>query len=205
LVFLGSLGCVGLAQRVDRGALSAVPPEELLLLFDAEHDVFIARDDAELAARALQDAKAALARARNHRAVIERRRTNGGSVDSVAVLELLERWNDARIVMREREADLRHAEVDAGATRLWAARARYEREKARLVQQKNPAVGASLDLSAYVRQADEWAVREDTELRRIDRQNQIVVEARATYFTLSRQLQEASRGAYGGPWADLLD
>ena len=45
------VGCAGLSERVDRSALSAVPNEELLLLFDAENAVYIARDEADLAGR----------------------------------------------------------------------------------------------------------------------------------------------------------
>ena len=205
LASLSASSCVGLSHRVDRSALAAVPNEELLLLFDAEHAVFIARDDADLAARALQDAKTALRRARDYDRLVDERRKGGATVDTVAVLELLGDWNRARIEMREREVALREAEVDAGDTRLWAARARYEREKARLVKEKNPAVGANLDARAFDEQATSWTTREAESQKKIDEKNAAVVDARAAYFDLSRRLQEASRGAYGGPWADLLD
>jgi hypothetical protein len=198
-------GCAGLSRRVDRGALAAVPNEELLLLFDAEHAVYIARDEVETAARALLDARAALQRARNYDDVIAARRDSGAAIDTVAVLALLEQWNDARIAMREAELDLRTIEVDGSDVRLWAARARYEREKARLVKEKNPAVGAGLDLDDFDEQARDWTEREAAVQQRIDERTAAVVAARAAYFELSRRLQEQSRGAYGGPWADLLD
>jgi hypothetical protein len=197
--------CVGLSRRVDRGALAAVPNEELLLLFDAEHAVYIARDEVETAARALLDARTALQRARAYDDVIAARRDSGAAIDTVAVLELLEQWNDARIAMREAELDLRSVEVDGSDVRLWAARARYEREKARLVKEKNPAVGAGLDLDDFDEQARDWTEREAAVQQRIDERTAAVVAARAAYFELSRRLQEQSRGAYGGPWADLLD
>jgi hypothetical protein len=197
--------CAGLSHRVDRSALAAVPNEELLLLFDAEHAVFIARDDAEMAARGLQDGRAALRRARDYEKLIDERRKGGATVDTVAVLELLGQWNDARIEMRKREVELREAEVDASDTRLWAARARYEREKAVLVKDKNPARGAELNLKAFDEQAASWTTRETDAQKKIDERDAAVVQARAAYFDLSRRLQEASRGAYGGPWADLLD
>lgn len=200
-----SSGCVGLGRRVDRSALAAVPNEELLLLFDAEHAVYIARDEADTAARGLLDARTALTRARNYDEVIDARRDSGAAIDTVAVLELLEQWNDARIAMREAEVELRAIELDGSDVRLWAARARYEREKARLVKEKNPAVGAELDLPAFDEQADDWTRRETEMQKRVDERAAVVVEARAAYFELSRKLQEQSRGAYGGPWADLLD
>ena len=204
-LLLAVSGCAGLSARVDRGALSAVPNEELLVLFDAENSVYIARDESDLAARTLQDAKAALDRARKYKATVAERRTSGASIDSLAVLDLLASWNDQRIAMREAEVAWRELELSTSDTRLWAARARYEREKARLVKDKNPAVGKDIDIAVFDKQVEEWGKREAEAETQITAKNAIVVEARARYFDLSRRLQEASAGAYGGPWADLLD
>ena len=200
-----AFGCAGLSERVDRSALSAVPNEELLLLFDAENAVYIARDEADLASRNLQDAKLALERARKYRELITQRRTGGATIDSVQVLDLLGQWNDVRITMRESEVVLREAELSTSDVRLWAARARYEKEKARLVKDKNPAVGKDIELAKFDAQVTEWTAKETEAQKALDEKNNAVVEARAQYFALSRQLQEASKGAYGGPWADLLD
>ena len=201
----GGIGCVGLSRRVDRAALAAVPNEELLLLFDAEHAVYIARDEVETAARGLLDAKAALRRARDYDDVIDARRVSGAAIDTVAVLDLLEQWNEGRVAMREAEVALRQSEVDGSDIRLWAARARYEREKARLVKEKNPARGADLDIAAFDEQAADWTRRKAEVQQRVNERAAAVVQVRAAYFDLSRRLQESSRGAYGGPWADLLD
>lgn len=204
-LLLAVSGCAGLSARVDRGALSAVPNEELLVLFDAENSVYIARDESDLAARTLQDAKVALERARTYKDTVAARRTSGASIDSLAVLDLLGAWNDQRIAMREAEVAWRDLELSTSDTRLWAARSRYEREKARLVKDKNPAVGTDIDLAVFDKQVEEWSKREAEADAEITAKNAAVVEARARYFDLSRRLQEASAGAYGGPWADLLD
>jgi len=200
-----SSGCAGLSARVDRSALNAVPNEELLVLFDAENGVYIARDEADLAGRTLQDAKVALVRARNYRDVIAARRTSGATIDSVAVLDLLAAWNDERIAMREAEVAWRETELATSDTRLWAARARYEREKARLVKDKNPSAGKDIEIARFDEQVVAWGQRETQAEAEIAAKNTIVVEKRARYFDLSRRLQEQSAGAYGGPWADLLD
>lgn len=197
--------CVGLSARVDRAALADIPNEELLVLFDAENDVQIARDEADAASRNLQDAKNGMETARNYREVIAQRRTSGATVDTVPVLDLLGAWNDARIGMREAEVDLRDIELSTSSTRLWAARARYEREKARLVKERNPAVGKDIDLKDFDDQADTWQLREAAATAAVAASAVGVVDARARYFDLSRKLQEQSGGAYGGPWADLLD
>lgn len=198
-------GCAGLSERVDRAALNAVPNEELLLLFDAENAVYIARDEADLADRNLQDARLALDRARNYKEVITERRTGGATIDSVQVLDLLGEWNDVRIQMREAEVALREAELSTSDVRLWAARARYEKEKARLVKEKNPTVGKDIDIKDFEAQVTEWTAKETEAQKALDEKNAVVVGHRDQYFALSRRLQEASKGAYGGPWADLLD
>lgn len=202
---VGVAGCTGLSARVDRGALAEVPNEELLVLFDAENGVYIARDEADLASRNLQDARTALAKARAYRETVAQRRTSGATIDSVPVLDLLGQWNDARIAMREAEVELRDLELATSDTRLWAARARYELEKARLVKDKNPAVGKDIELNDFEAQATAWQARETEAAAKLAEKTAVVVEARARYFELSRQLQQRSGGAYGGPWADLLD
>lgn len=198
-------GCAGLSARVDREALLGVPNEELLLLFDAENAVYIARDEEDLASRNLQDAKVALERARAYRDVIDQRRKGGATIDSVQILDLLGAWNDARIAMREAEVTLRETELSTSDVRLWAARARYEHEKARLVKDLNPSVGADLEMSDFEQQVAEWDQKRTEADARVAERKEAVVAARATYYDLSRRLQAESNGAYGGPWADLLD
>lgn len=205
LALVVSSACVGLGSRVDRSALADVPNEELLVLFDAENDVYIARDESDMASRNLQDARVALDKARRYREVVAERRTSGASIDSVPVLDLLGTWNDARITMRQAEVELRDTEFMTSDTRLWAARARYELEKARLVKDKNPAVGKDLELKSFEDQAKSWAEREATAAAAVAEKTAAVVAARTRYYELSRQLQTQSGGAYGGPWADLLD
>jgi len=205
LVVAAATSCTGLSARVDRAALAAVPNEELLVLFDAENGVYIARDEAELASRNLQDARAALTKARAYEKAIAARRTSGATIDSVSVLDLLGQWNAGRIAMREAEVDLRELEFATSDTRLWAARARYELEKARLVKARNPAVGTDIELKDFEVQAEVWQALEREAATKVAEKTAVVVEARARYFDLSRQLQQQSGGAYGGPWADLLD
>lgn len=205
LMALSVSGCAGLSARVDRSALNAVPNEELLVLFDAENGVYIARDEADLAGRTLQDAKSSLLRARSYREVIAARRTSGASIDSVQVLDLLAAWNDERIAMREAEVAWRDTELSTSDTRLWAARARYERAKAGLVKDKNPSVGKDIDIVRFDQQVVAWDEREKQAQAQIAEKSAVVVGSRARYFDLSRRLQEQSAGAYGGPWADLLD
>jgi hypothetical protein len=205
LVVAVAASCTGLSARVARTALAEVPNEELLVLFDAENGVYIARDEAELASRNLQDARAALTKARAYEKTIASRRTSGATIDSVPVLDLLGQWNDSRIAMREAEFDLRELEFATSDTRLWSARARYELEKARLVKARNPAVGTGIELKDFEGQAEAWQALEREAATRVAEKTAVVVAARARYFDLSRQLQQQSGGAYGGPWADLLD
>ncbi len=198
-------GCAGLSHRVDRSLLDQVPNEELLLLFDAENAVFIARDESDLATRNLEDARKALKRADAYKKVIEERRTSGAAIDSAEVLQLLEQWNDARIEMRKKEVALREEELSTSGVRLWAARARYERAKAKLVKDFNPAGGANIDLADFDEQVKDWEAKEQEVLKGLKKREDAMLAAREAYIALAVQLQKASKGAYGGPWANLLD
>lgn len=197
--------CAGLSHRVDRSLLDQVPNEELLLLFDAENAVYIARDEADLATRNLEDARKALRRAYDYRELIDERRKSGAAIDSAQVLQLLEEWNNARIDMREKEVALREEELRTSDVRLWAARARYEHAKAKLVKDFNPAGGTDVDIADFDAQVKEWEVKEQEVLAGLKEREQAMFAARDAYIALAVQLQSASKGAYGGPWADLLD
>lgn len=198
-------GCAGLSHRVDRSLLDQVPNEELLLLFDAENAVYIARDEADLATRNLEDAQKARRRAEEYRSLIDERRKSGAAIDSAQVLQLLEEWNNARIEMRQREVALRQEELSTSDVRLWAARARYEHAKAKLIKDFNPVGGANINLDNFQDQVKGWEEREKEVLADLQAKQEELVAARDIYIQLAVRLQQESRGAYGGPWADLLD
>jgi chromosome segregation ATPase len=202
---LASTACAGLSHRVDRTLLDDVPNEELLMLFDAENAVYIARDEAELARRNLEDARKALDRAERYKDLIAERRNSGAAIDSAQVLQLLEEWNDARMDMRTKEVSLREEELGTSDVRLWAARARYERAKAKLIKDFNPAGGADIDLADFDEQVKDWEVKETEAIAGLKEREDALVEARTAYIDLAVRLQKESNGAYGGPWADLLD
>lgn len=204
-VGLVASGCAGLSHRVDRSLLDQVPNEELLLLFDAENAVYIARDEAELATRNLEDARKALRRANAYKKLIDERRKSGAAIDSAQVLQLLEQWNDARIEMRQKEVALREEELRTSDVRLWAARARYEQAKAKLIKDFNPTGGANVEMTDFDEQVTEWEAREKEVLLGLKEREDAMLAAREAYIALAVELQQASKGAYGGPWADLLD
>ena len=198
-------GCAGLSHRVDRSLLDQVPNEELLLLFDAENAVYITRDEADLATRNLEDAQKARRRAEEYRSLIDERRKSGAAIDSAQVLQLLEEWNNARIEMRQKEVALRQEELSTSDVRLWAARARYEHAKAKLIKDFNPVGGANINLDNFQDQVKGWEEREKEVLADLQAKQEELVAARDIYIQLAVRLQQESRGAYGGPWADLLD
>lgn len=206
LLLAGALsGCAGLWHRVDRSLLDDVPNEEKLLLFDAENGVYIAKDEMETAERELRDAERALERARAYRKVIATRKKSGAVVDTPEVLALLEQWNDARIEVRRAEVSYMAQKRRTAEARLWASRARYEHAKARLIKDHNPERGTGIKPERFQEQvADKERVEEEQQAALQERET-VVSERRAQYNKLSDQLQQLSKGAYGGPWADLVD
>lgn len=206
LLLAGALsGCAGLWHRVDRSLLDGVPNEEKLLLFDAENGVYIAKDEMETADRALRDAERALERAREYRRVIASRKNSGAVVDTPEVLALLEQWNDARIEVRKAEVSYMAQKRRAAEASLWASRARYEHAKARLIKDHNPEGGAGLKVESFKEQVEDKERVEDEQQEKLRELETVVSEKRAEYNKLSDQLQQLSKGAYGGPWADLVD
>lgn len=204
-VVVGLGGCAGLWHRVDRSLLDDVPNEEKLLLFDAENGVYIAKDEMETAERALRDAERALERAHGYRDVIAARKQSGAVVDTPEVLALLEQWNDARIEVRRAEVAYMEQKRRTAEARLWASRARYERAKAKLVKDHNPEDGTDIALEGFDEQVAEKESVESEQQAALVELEKVVSEKRALYNKLSDQLQQRSNGAYGGPWADLVD
>lgn len=199
------VGCAGLWHRVDRSLLDDVPNEEKLLLFDAENGVYIAKDEMDTAERSLLDAERALERAYDYRDVIAARKKSGAVVDTPEVLTLLEQWNDARIEVRKVEVEYMRQKRQTAEARLWASRARYERAKATLVKDHNPEDGTSIEVASFEEQVSEKEVAEQEQQAALVEMEKVVSEKRAVYNKLSDLLQQRSSGAYGGPWADLVD
>ena len=205
LFLLLEVGCVGLWHRVDRSLLDQVPNEEKLLLFDAENGVYIAKDEMETAERAWRDAERALARAARYRETIQERRKSGAAIDTPQVLALLDEWNEARTRMRRAEVAFVRQKRATAEARLWASRARYERAKALLVKDFNPEGGTSIQVADFDAQVTEMEAREKEQIDLLAAREKEVSDERAIYNELSAKLQALSNGAYGGPWADLVD
>lgn len=204
-VSLLTASCAGIGHRVDRELLRAVPNDELLLLFDAENGVYIAKDERADAEQRLLAAEKAYRSAVSYREVIEERRNSGEAIDTPAVLQLLDEWNSARVELRAAEVRFARQKRETSTMRLWASRARYEKAKADLVKEHNPEAGNSLELEPFVEQVSDWEAREQESIVLLAEREADVSQQRQTYNALSDQLQKQSGGAYGGPWADLLD
>lgn len=207
LSVLPTSGCAlfGLWHRVDRDYLDEVPNEEKLLLFDAENGVYIAKDEIISARRAIEEAENAIDRAEDYQDVIDDRKSSGAAIDTPEVLNLLGRWNEARITLRELELELAEQRLDTAQVRLYAARARYEQAKAQLVKDHNPEEGTSIDIEDFDEQVADAEVDEKEAQAALEAVEVRVSEQRQRYTDVSRRLQAVSEGAYGGPWADLVD
>ena len=183
LVSSSVAGC-GLWHRVDRDRLQGIPNDEKLSLFDTENGVYIARDEVATIERAAIDAERALLRARRYRSVIEERKSSAGGVDTPSTLALLEEWNEARVQLRELEIDLVDAQAEVAKARLWTARAEYEQAKAKLVKEKDPESGESIDLEAFAEQLDSRVEDESKAAEEMAEVEATVLEKRAVYRQL---------------------
>lgn len=202
---LGGCALFGLWHRVDRDYLDDVPNEEKLLLFDAENGVYIAKDEIVSAQRAIEEADRAIDRAEDYQDVIDDRQASGATIDTPEVLNMLSQWNEQRIALRELELELAEQRLETAEVRLYAARARYEQAKAQLVKDHNPEEGTSVDIEDFDEQVADAEVDEKEALAALEAVEVRVSEQRKRYTEVSRKLQAVSKGAYGGPWADLID
>jgi hypothetical protein len=191
-------GC-GLRHRVDRDLVETIPPEDKLALFDAENDVLIAKDEREAALTDKEDAERSVEDAERDVSSIRKR---ADAERDPRLKKLLSVWADRKIEWREAEVDLCKARRDAADEVLMAARARYERTKAQIVKERVPRKATDIDLKDFTeqvkdRESDAADARKDVDKARAERDKK-----RAAYDVTSRQLQQLSGGAYGGPWAD---
>lgn len=197
-VVTSSTGC-GLRYRVDRSDLDRIPPEDKLGLFDAENDVLIAKDEMAAAKADKEDTRKALSDAESQASLLQKR---ASSEKDPKIAGLLRKWATQKLEWRKADVALAEARADAADAVLMAARARYERAKAVVMKERAPrlATGISIkDFDGQLKDRDQDAAsgRKNTERVRAERDRK-----RASYDDVSRELQQLSGGAYGGPWAD---
>lgn len=197
VVFMAS-GC-GLRYRVDRDLLDPIPPEDKLILFEAENDVLIAKDERRAAQACQEDNEAALDRAEAEADIIT---TRADHEKNRKVATLLRKWAKHKIAWREAEIELCEAREDSASAMLMAARARYEKAKAVIVKERTPGAATSISLSDFDSQAKSYEEDAKDELKDTEKVRSERDAKQKAYDDVSRELQAISGGAYGGPWAD---
>ncbi|MBN2359081.1 MAG: hypothetical protein JXR83_06480 [Deltaproteobacteria bacterium] len=201
VLLLASGGCFGLWHRIDRAALDRIPNEEKLTLFDAENDVIISKDDIEAVEREISDGRVATKRAREKVDLLKDNQEVAG-ITSPDVLALYNEWAQLRLELREDEMRHLYVKRDLVGEKLWLARARYELAKAQLVHDHDPERGADVDVPAFENQVKDKEAIVQQAMAKLDESKIILEEIRNRYDATSARLQEASGGAFGGPWAD---
>lgn len=201
LSLLASTACNGLWYRIDRSQLDRIPNDEKLSLFDAENEVIIAKDNIEAVERNIADGRRAVERARQKVELLKDNAEIAG-INSPEVLALYREWAELRFAMREDSMRHLYLKRKVSEHQLWLARARYEMAKAQLVHDHDPERGASVNVDDFAKQV---ADREKTVadlLAELDQSKAVLEEFRIRYDDVSKRLQEASGGAFGGPWVD---
>ncbi|MFH1810101.1 MAG: hypothetical protein ABIJ09_15245 [Pseudomonadota bacterium] len=193
--------CFGLWHRIDRNQLDRIPNDEKLALFDAENEVIIAKDNIEAAEREISDGRATVDRARDKVKLLDDSGEVSG-INSPDVLALYKEWAKLRLELRLDEMRHLYVKREVFEDQLWLARARYEHAKAQLVHDHDPERGAGVNLTGFEEQVADWEKKVADGLSRMDESRIMQEEVRSRYDDVSQRLQEASGGAFGGPWAD---
>lgn len=196
-----SVGCGGLWHRIDRNDLDRIPNDEKLALFDAENEVIIAKDNIEAVDRELADGREAIKKAREKLKFLKDNDEVAG-VASPEVLDLYREWAALRLDLREDE--MRHAYLKrkVAEENLWLARARYELAKAQLVHDHDPERGSEVNIEGFENQVADREGGVAERMADLDESKVMQEEIRSRFDDVSRRLQEASGGAFGGPWAE---
>jgi hypothetical protein len=151
--------------------------------------------------REISDGREAVERARAKIEALEDNPDVAG-ITSPDVLELYREWAKLRYELREDEMRHLYVRREAADVELWLARARYELAKAQLVHDHDPERGADVDVEAFEGQVQDWEAKVAEHQAEIDESRVVREEVRGRYDDVSKRLQEASGGAFGGPWAD---
>lgn len=201
LVVFSSTACSGLWYRIDRSQLDRIPNDEKLDLFDAENEVIIAKDNIEAVERNIADGRRLVDKARKKVELLKDNIDVAG-ISSPDVLALYREWAKARLDMREDKMRHLYLKRKASDEQLWLARARYELAKATLVHDHDPERGASVKIKDFENQvADREKIVADY-LKQLDQSKAMLEELQIRYDDVSKRLQEASGGAFGGPWVE---
>lgn len=193
--------CFGLWHRIDRGQLDRIPNDEKLALFDAENEVIIAKDNIEAVEREIADGRVAVDKARDKVKLLEESKEVSG-ITSPDVLNLYKEWAGLRFDLRQDEMRHLYLKREVFEQQLWLARARYELAKAQLVHDHDPERGADVDVKAFEGQVADHEKTVAEGQAKLDESRIAQEEIRSRYDDVSQRLQEASGGAFGGPWAD---
>ena len=173
----GVCGC-GLSQTVERQLLRDLTVEQKLVLFEAENEVYIARDEREALRLRAQELER------------QRQRLAQRLIDAQgdAYLDSKEAWLEARLEVQQ---DM-----------VMVARAKLELAKAELVNRANVRGADGIDPDEFTEQVDAWVAHVREQQQELEAYEARQEKARQDWLSRRDELLDMSGGAYGSPWAE---
>ncbi len=205
LVSLLVSACGGLGYQVDRDLLNEVSVENKLTLFDAENDVSIALDEREQIRREIQlvkqeieDTEKQIEEARED----ADRAADKGDAEREQVAVMAEEVFYLKKDFLKEQIGLLRERLSVQESYIYVAFAKYELAKAKLVKKNNVRGAQDIDIEDFEEQVDEYVLKARDMNQDFAEYEQEVEQVKQAWLTRREELQKASGGGLGSPWAE---
>lgn len=205
LLTVVATGCGGLGYQVDRDLLNEVSVENKLTLFDAENDVSIALDEREQIRREIQLVKQQIEDTESQiKEAVEdaKRAADKGDAEREKVAVMAEEVFYLKKGFLQEQIGLLRERMKVQESYIYVAFAKYELAKAKLVKKNNVRGAQDIDIEDYEAQVDEYVERAKEMNQDFAAYEQEVEQVKQAWLTRREELQQASGGGLGSPWAE---
>lgn len=200
----GVCGC-GLSQTVERQLLRDLTVEQKLVLFEAENEVYIARDEREalrLRAQELERQRQRLAQRLIDAQGDGERAEAKGDQKGVEVAQLRQEVLQLQQAYLDSKEAWLEARLEVQQDMVMVARAKLELAKAELVNRANVRGADGIDPDEFTEQVDAWVAHVREQQQELEAYEARQEKARQDWLSRRDELLDMSGGAYGSPWAE---
>ncbi|MEO0814664.1 MAG: hypothetical protein AAFY60_17515, partial [Myxococcota bacterium] len=205
ILALATSACGGLGYQVDRDLLTEVSVENKLTLFDAENDVSIALDEREQIRREIQQVKQEIKDTdKQIQEAIEdaERAADKGDAEREKVAVMAEEVFYLKQDFLGEQIGLLRERLSVQESYIYVAFAKYELAKAKLVKKNNVRGAQDIDLEDFEAQVDEYVEKAKEMNLDFAEYEKEVEQVKQVWIARREQLQQASGGGLGSPWAE---
>lgn len=198
-------GCGGLGYQVERDLLTEVSVENKLTLFDAENNVAISLDERDQIRREIQMVRQQIEDTdKQIREAIEdgERAEDKGDAERANIAVMAEEVFDLKKDFLYEQIGLLRSRLEVQEAYIYVAFAQYELAKAKLVKKNNVRGAQDIELEDFEAQVDEYVEQAKEINQDFAEYEQEVEQVKQAWLARREELQQASGGGLGSPWAE---